>query len=150
MNKKLKILSAIFLILGLVSTIGFVSAYRGDSTQVGPNYNEVRHTDIQTAIQNNDYSAWKSLMSENNNSPRILEVINENNFSEFRDAYLANQSGDTEAMNDFRTTLGLGLGQQHRGGNQSGNRINSGFSGKRSGNNSTNQRNMNRANCIYN
>lgn len=67
--------------------------------------NEMRHEmreEVQTAIQNRDYSAWKEAMM-----PPVFQYINEGNFDTFADMHEAIQNGDTEKAEQLRAQLGL-------------------------------------------
>lgn len=81
-----------------------VSAYQGDYTKKGPNYTEERHEAMEKAFENKDYTAWKSLMQ---NKGRVVEVINENNFSKFAEAHNLAEQGKYEEANKIRQELGL-------------------------------------------
>jgi hypothetical protein len=83
-----------------------VDAYRGDPAVKGPNYSEEKHTLMQKAFETNDYSAWKNLMQ---NRGRVIQIINENNFSKFSEAHKLALSGDIEGAQKIRQELGLGL-----------------------------------------
>jgi len=85
-------------------------AYRGDPNIKGPNYTEERHTAMTQAIENNDYNAWKNLMQ--GNKGRVLEVINEKNFTQFAKAHKLALEGKAQEANAIRAQLGLGQGQK--------------------------------------
>lgn len=92
-----------------------VSAYQGDYTKKGPNYTEERHEAMEKAFENKDYTAWKSLMQ---NKGRVVEIINENNFSKFTEAHNLAKQGKYEEANKIRQELGLRTnnGQKNRAG----------------------------------
>ncbi|MDD3160126.1 MAG: hypothetical protein PHQ98_04115 [Candidatus ainarchaeum sp.] len=104
----------------LIMLIGSVMAYQGNSQIQGPNYSIERHDAMTNAFENNDYDAWYALMSENEKSPRVLEIVNKENFSTFVEMHNAMISGDTDKANELRAELGLGQGQMKRGNNQQG------------------------------
>lgn len=71
----------------------------------GPQGNNGRfqmRKEVQTALENRDYSAWKEAMT-----PPIFQYVNESNFDTFVDMHEAMQSGDTETAEALRAQLGL-------------------------------------------
>jgi len=83
-----------------------VLAYRGDPTVQGPNYTAERHDAMETAFENNDYNAWKSLMTGRG---RVIQVVNAQNFAQFAKAHQLAEQGKMDEANQIRTELGLGL-----------------------------------------
>jgi len=108
------------LVVGVVLSTGIASAYRGDYSIKGPQFNEERHELIETAFENLDYVAWYELMSENGMHPRVLDIINENNFATFVQAHNAAESGDFVTANNLRAELGLNGGNGPRDGSGQG------------------------------
>ena len=98
--------------LGMVALLGvsLVAAYQGDYSVKGPDYSEDRHDVMQDAFDNLDYDAWVALMSETGRSPRMLDVVTEDNFVIFAEAYEAGMAGDSELAAELRAELGLGNG----------------------------------------
>ena len=117
MNKKtlFGILGAILLLS--LSLAGIANAYRGDYTQQGPNYSDERHSSMTSAFEANDYYAWKSLMMESGRSPKVLDLVTEDNFDLFVEARDAALSGDFEKSAELRAELGLGQGHKGMGKN---------------------------------
>ncbi|NQV08972.1 hypothetical protein HQ529_03925 [Candidatus Woesearchaeota archaeon] len=105
-----KAITALFavMIIGIMS-IGFVSAYKGDITQKGPYFSEERHELMEQAFENNDYDAWKTLMTENGRNPRVVDVVTEDNFATFAQIHEAKEAGDYETALALRAELGLGM-----------------------------------------
>lgn len=106
MNKKILLT---VLGLGVIALTGFAalnsaSAFQGDYTKKGPNYTPERHEAMQTALNNNDYEAWKNLMQ---GKGRVTEVINEQNFSKFAEAHKLAEEGKFEQADAIRKELGL-------------------------------------------
>jgi len=100
-------LGALALILGMAGTfIGSVEAFRGDPNVKGPNCTTELHTAMQNALENNDYMAWKELVP--NKNARVLQVINQDNFAKFAEAYRLAKSGDLTGAKAIRDELGLG------------------------------------------
>ncbi len=118
-----------FGILGVIALLGMsmVFAYQGDPNVQGQNFSKERHEAMQEAFETADYDAWVVLMTENGRHPRILDVITEDNFGDFIEAR------NDGTLNEFRESLGLGLGQmKHRNGEALGNKQGKGFgSGQR-------------------
>jgi len=108
------------LVVGIIFSTGIASAYRGDPSIKGPQFNEERHELMETAFENLDYVAWYELMSENGMHPRVLDVINENNFATFAQAHEAAESGDFVTANTMRAELGLNNGNGLRDGSGQG------------------------------
>ncbi|HNU76360.1 MAG TPA: hypothetical protein PKL88_01430 [bacterium] len=107
MNKKFIALGSVGLLFGgLMLFTNKASAYKGDPTIKGPNYTEERHEEMTKAFENNDYNAWKNLMSGRG---RVLQVINEENFARFAEARRLALEGKTEEAAKIRQELGLGL-----------------------------------------
>jgi hypothetical protein len=104
----------------LIMLIGSVMAYQGNPKIQGPNYSIERHDAMINAFENNDYDAWQALMTENGRNPRVLEVVNKENFSTFVEMHNAMISGDTDKANELRAELGLGQGQMKKRNNQQG------------------------------
>lgn len=105
-NKKI-LLAGTALVLGSLFVLpSTVSAYRGDANVQGPNYTEERHEAMEKAFDNNDYQAWKSLMSDRG---RVTEVVNEGNFNRFAEAHKLSEEGKVEEAAAVRAELGLGL-----------------------------------------
>ncbi|RJQ33573.1 hypothetical protein C4566_03445 [Candidatus Parcubacteria bacterium] len=102
--------------LGLIVTTlvvsNIASAAQGEPT--GPNFDPVRHEAVQTALENNDYQAWKEAM---NSQPRITDYVTEDNFDKFVEMHNLMLAGDREAAEQIRAELGLpGQGKGMMGG----------------------------------
>jgi hypothetical protein len=107
MNKTILTLSAIALGAGvLFASSSRALAYRGDPNVQGPNYTAERHEAMIKAFDNKDYNAWKGLMQSKG---RVVQVINEGNFSKFAEMHKLMLEGKTDEANKIRTELGLGL-----------------------------------------
>ncbi len=104
------------MVVGLVATTGLVSAYRGDYSVKGPNYNEERHEAMENAFESLDYDAWYALMTENGRHPRVVDVVTESNFATFVQAHEAGENGDYETATALRAELGLNNGNGPRDG----------------------------------
>ena len=110
------------LVVGLLFSTSLASAYRGDYTVKGPNYDEERYELIQNAFDNLDYNEWYELMTQDGRHPRIVDVITEDNFETFVKAHEAAVSGDLETASSLRAELGLnnGLGPKDGSGYKRG------------------------------
>ena len=102
--------------IGIIASSGIVSAYRGDYSIEGPDYNEERHELIKEAFDSLDYSAWKQLMTEKGRNPRIIDVVNEGNFETFVQAHEAGKNKDYETASRLRAELGLNNGNGPKDG----------------------------------
>jgi hypothetical protein len=132
-KNKLMMSGLMALVLGLGITSN-VFAYQGDFTQKGPNYNKEFESQMIEVMTQGDYEAWKKLVEEKVQRGRVDEVINKDNFSKFKEAWLLAREGKIKEANLIRKELGLRTsdGQRHmdgsgRGGNRGlhiGNRVN--------------------------
>ena len=105
MNKKL-------ISLGLtVLTLGGLAF--GANQVMASNYSEERHQAMTQAFANEDYNAWKALMSGRG---RASQVVNEGNFARFAEAHRLMLEGKTNEAQTIRAELGLGTGNGYRGG----------------------------------
>ena len=112
-NKTLGIMA--FGIMALLG-ISLVAAYQGDYSVQGPDYSDDRHAAMQDAFDNLDYDAWVTLMSDTGRSPRVLEVVTEDNFATFVAAHDAGLAGNADEAAESRAELGLGNGQGSKDG----------------------------------
>ena len=97
-------LMALVLGLGISSN---VFAYQGDFTQKGSNCNTEFRNQMSEVMTQGDYSAWKNLIEEKVQHGRVDEIINESNFSKFREAWMLAQEGKIKEANVIRKELGL-------------------------------------------
>jgi len=104
------------MVVGLLATTGLVSAYRGDHSVKGPNYDEERHEAMEQAFDALDYNAWYELITEDGRHPRVVEVVTESNFETFVKAHEAGENGDYETAATLRAELGLNNGNGPRDG----------------------------------
>jgi len=95
------------MVVGMIFSTSLVSAYRGDYTIEGPNYNEERHELLENAFETLNYDAWYDLMTENGRHPRVVDVIDAGNFAKFVEAHEAGKNGDSETASVLRAELGL-------------------------------------------
>lgn len=102
--------------VAIIGSAGLVSAFQGDPTNQGPNFDPDMHDLMTEAFNSADYAVWKDLMEESDHNGRVLEVINEENFNEFVKAHNAAADGDFETANAIRAELGLNNGEGPRDG----------------------------------
>lgn len=117
-NKKIGI--GIAALTALVVSTGFISgvaAYHGDPEAQGPNYSPERHDAMVASIDSGDYDAWVEARGEKGNG-RIMDVVNEDNFSRFVEMRELQLAGDKEGANEIRAELGLGQGRMKNGSNK--------------------------------
>lgn len=62
---------------------------------------------IRTAIENNDFSAWKIAIAKLPFSDKVLEKINESNFSQYVQMHILMKSGDKAGAQSIAENLGL-------------------------------------------
>jgi len=62
---------------------------------------------VQTAIENKDFSAWKEAVAETLMGSKMLETINESNFSQLVEMHNLMQVGDRDGAEAIREELGL-------------------------------------------
>ena len=100
-----------FGILGVFALLGMsmVFAYQGNPNLQGPNFSEERHEAMQNAFDSLNYQDWYDLMTEDGRHPKIVDVINAENFDEFVEAR------NDGTLREFRESLDLGLGQMKHG-----------------------------------
>jgi len=120
MKKTAIFLSATALVLGgLTMSSRLAEAYQGDPSIQGPSYTAERHEAMTQAFENNDYNAWKELMS---GKGRVTQVITEENFARFAEAHQLAQEGKLDEAKAIRQELGLGLGNRNGDGSGQGNK----------------------------
>ncbi len=95
-------LTSIIAVVGLVFA---TQAYQGDYSKKGPAFSEDRHEAMTEAFENNDYAAWKELMP---GEGRVSQVITEENFAQFAEAWSLAKEGDYEGAKEIKEGLGLG------------------------------------------
>lgn len=73
---------------------------------MGPMSPENREA-VETAILNGDYDVWYSLMTEDGQTPKILDVITKDNFAKFSEATKLFKDGNKEEAAKIFQELGL-------------------------------------------
>lgn len=98
---------------GSLLVAGTSYAYRGNPAVHGPYHTEEREAAMDKAFDNNDYNAWKNLMSGRG---RVTQVINQDNFAQFAKAHKLAEEGRITEAKQIRAELGLGLQNgEHQG-----------------------------------
>ena len=111
MLKTFGVLALVF--VGLVFSASAASAYRGDYSVKGPDCDSERHEAMEAAFESSDYNAWYALMTEDGRHPRVVDLVNEENFATF---VAAHEAGDYETAAKMRQELGLNNGNGPRDG----------------------------------
>lgn len=125
--KKTMVFSLLTLmVFGVLISTGLVSAYRGDYSVEGPNYDVDRHELMNNAFDNLDYNAWYDLMTQDGFHPRVVDVVTESNFEIFAKAHNAGKSGDYVLATSLRNELGLNNGNGLRDGSGQSHKMNQG------------------------
>lgn len=72
---------------------------------------------IKQALEEGDYDAWKEAIESLERTPRIAEIITEENFGIFVQMRNAMEDGDYETVKELRGELGIEKGHcPHKGG----------------------------------
>ncbi len=104
-------------LMALVLGFGVTSntfAYQSDYVYQNSNYVtdfSVFESQITEAMNNTDYEGWKKLMSENVWRGEPVDIINEDNFPRFVEAWKLAKEGKIREANVIRRELGLRLKQ---------------------------------------
>ncbi|MEA3430283.1 MAG: hypothetical protein U9R08_03345 [Nanoarchaeota archaeon] len=104
------------MIVGVIFSTSIVSAYRGDYSVKGPDYTEERHAIMEQAFADLDYNTWYESMTASGRTPRVLELVTEENFETFVKAHEAGMAGDHETAAMLRAELGLNNGMGPKDG----------------------------------
>lgn len=78
-----------------------------DITDQNTNIKSGRQTAIMQAIQNNDYNAWATAITQNGRKPEILDKINADNFSKYTEMMNSFKSGNFEDVKKLSEELGI-------------------------------------------
>jgi hypothetical protein len=89
---------------------------------------KAKHEEEMNTVLAGDYDTWYSLMTENGNTPKILDVINKDNFAQFSEAHqlmeesrqiLSDLGVEGKAMG-MGMEIGMGMGEGFGGGHGGG------------------------------
>ena len=105
-----------------IGTSSFTSA---DETSVSnkknrPNFSEEKHEQMLEVMQNADYDAWVALLSEKDYIPKAFEVINQDNFPKFVEAWNLKQEAKVKMDQAKAIYEELGFEKMGRKGKKSG------------------------------
>lgn len=67
-------------------------------------YSATQASELEKAIENNDYATWKGLMKGRG---KLAQLINENNFAKYAEAYKLVKEGKYKEANAIRKELGF-------------------------------------------
>jgi transcriptional regulator with AAA-type ATPase domain len=119
MNKKYLAIFAIAMValvgIGTVSAFGFGNGMKNISDDDKAEMQE--HMDaVRTAIENNDYEAWKSFMESQLTEENFNQMVERHNeMAQFREQIeAAKESGDFESLKELKGEMGFG--REHRNG----------------------------------
>jgi len=101
------ILGGVVLGLFLLGGVQTGEAWRGNPNIQGPYCTKARQQAVHQAIENGNYAEWRSLMEQRPGQKRVLDVVNEDNFPQFVQAYQLAKKGDFDGADKIRLQLGL-------------------------------------------
>jgi len=87
--------------------------------QKGPQLTDEQRTQLQAAIQGNDYEAWTSLHEEYGLKTPMGDLITADNFAQFNEMHELRKAGDFEAAQEIAKELGL-PDRPHKKGQRNG------------------------------
>lgn len=96
--------------VAILSLSVVVTAYRGNFEEKSPHYEEGKCDQMLDTFDEFDYETWSALVASHGKHSRVLEVVNEDNFYLFVEAYRADKSGDYATASTLRAELGLNNG----------------------------------------
>ena len=102
------------LVLGL-GVSGSALAFRGDFSKNGPNYTPEFEAQITEVMTNKDYQGWKKLIEERVGNSKVSEVITQDNFDRFVEAWKLAKEGKIKEANTIRKDLELNAMHGDRG-----------------------------------
>lgn len=70
---------------------------------------KAKQDEVLKAVLAGDYDTWYGLMTENGRTPKILDVINKDNFAEFSKAHQLMEES-RQIMTDLGVNKGMGMG----------------------------------------
>jgi len=99
-------------VIGTILSVGALAAvpalaYWGDPAARGPHFDQEQHEQMQAALENRDYDAWRALMEESGRNARVLDVVTGENFDTFAEMHERMLAGDREGAKQLGEELGL-------------------------------------------
>lgn len=113
-NNKIIMSGLMALVLGL-GVSGSALAFRGDFSKNGPNYTPEFEAQITEVMTNKDYQGWKKLIEERVGNSKVSEVITQDNFDRFVEAWKLAKEGKIKEANTIRKDLELNAMHGDRG-----------------------------------
>ncbi len=104
MRKKTMFGAMALMVIGLIAATGMVYAFDC----------EERTYPLREALNSGDYDAWMAAVDSGERTPKMGEMITEENFNTFVELHEAKENGDFETMKTLKEELGIegkGLGQ---------------------------------------
>lgn len=92
------------LVLGL-GVSGSAFAYQGDFSKNGPNYTPDFEAQITEVLTNKDYNGWKNLVESKVGNGSVGDVITQDNFDKFVEAWKLANDGKIKEANAIRKAL---------------------------------------------
>ena len=92
------------MVIGLIAATGMVHAFDCE---------EMTYP-LREALNSGDYDEWKAAIDSEERTPKMAEMITEENFNTFVELHEAKRNGDFETMKTLKDELGIegkGLGQ---------------------------------------
>jgi hypothetical protein len=110
MNKKIVFtLAATLAVMGVAGLGMYANAYQGNMTTRAPWFSQDRYDAMQDAFLNDDYDAWKKLMSDQMGARKnwMLTKITSDNFPKFAEMHRLMKEGKIDEARKIRAELGL-------------------------------------------
>ena len=104
MRNKLMMSGLMTLALGL-GVSGTALAYQGDFSRNGPNYTSDFEAQITEVMTNGDYYGWKDLIEKKVGDGVVGDVITQDNFDKFVEAWKLANEGKIKEANALRREL---------------------------------------------
>lgn len=95
------------LLILVTAGVIFTSADEGDSEPKGPRFNTERRAAVQAALEDGDYDAWVAAKGQDDRDPKVLELINADNFARFVEMHNLMKEGKKEEAQVIADELGL-------------------------------------------
>ncbi|MCK4730651.1 MAG: hypothetical protein KAT28_05010 [Candidatus Aenigmarchaeota archaeon] len=97
MRKKTMFGAMALMVIGLIAATGMVYAFDC----------EERTYPLREALNSGDYDEWKAAIDGEERTPKMAEMITEENFNIFVELHEAKKNGDFETMKTIKEELGI-------------------------------------------
>ena len=77
----------------------------------GSHFTPEHHEEIIEALDNGDYETWKSLMENSAHSPKVMDVVTEDNFQTFIGIHALRKEGNFEGAKILAEESGIDFGR---------------------------------------